>query len=83
MENMSECKRLFSQAYVLGGSPCSGKSTIAEKLSKRFGWGYYKVDDYEREHLRRCRPDRHPTMCRYAEMSWDEIWAEVEVFEQE
>lgn len=65
---------LFAQAYVLGGSPCSGKSTIAERLSRDFHWQYYKVDDYEREHLERCDPDRHPTMHTYAAISWNEIW---------
>ena len=32
--------------YYLGGSPCCGKSTIAEKLSKKYGFKYYKVDDF-------------------------------------
>ena len=67
-------KILFSQAYILGGSPCSGKSTIAERLSSELRLPYYKVDDHEREHLNRCHPDRHPTMCKYAKMGWNEIW---------
>lgn len=31
--------------YILGGSPCSGKSTIAGMLQKEYGFYYYKVDD--------------------------------------
>ena len=69
-----QTKQLFSHAYILGGSPCSGKSTIAEGLAREFGLQYYKVDDHESAHSNRCDPDRHPTMYRYATMSWNEIW---------
>lgn len=65
---------MFAQAYILGGSPCSGKSTLTARLSRQFNLPYYKVDDHEREHSSRRRPDRHPVMCKYAKMSWNEIW---------
>ena len=32
--------------YYIGGLPCSGKSTIAEILSKKYDLYYFKVDDY-------------------------------------
>ena len=32
--------------YYIGGSPCSGKSTIAEALSEKYNLHYFKVDDY-------------------------------------
>lgn len=32
--------------YYIGGSPASGKSTIAKLLAKQFGFSYYKLDDY-------------------------------------
>jgi adenylate kinase family enzyme len=67
-------QHVLSKAYVLGGSPCSGKSTIAERLEKEFGFQYYKVDDHEREHSKRSDPMLHPIMHQYATMSWDEIW---------
>ncbi|MBK8905781.1 MAG: hypothetical protein IPM53_31655 [Anaerolineaceae bacterium] len=67
-------KALFAQAYILGGSPCSGKSTIAERLSQEFQLAYYKVDDHERAHSARCSPERHPVMHRLKGMSWEEIW---------
>ncbi len=69
-----EIQRFFSQAYILGGSPCSGKSTIAERLSHQFNLQYYKVDDYEKEHANRCRSESHPVMYKYSKMSWNEIW---------
>src|SRR5688572_779580 len=67
-------KQLFSQAYILGGSPCSGKSTIAERLSSEFNLQYYKVDDYERDHSKLSNARRHPTMYRYSTMNWNGIW---------
>lgn len=68
--------QIFSHAYVLGGSPCSGKSTVAAQLARDFDLAYYKADDYEAAHLQRCRPDRHPVMWRYAHMIWHEIWSQ-------
>lgn len=65
---------MFRHAYVLGGSPCCGKSTITARLAERLDLQYYKVDDYEFTHLDRCDPEQQPLMHRYAQMSWDEIW---------
>lgn len=70
----SPIQQVFSQAYILGGSPCSGKSTIAEKLSSQYKLEYYKVDDHESAHVARCRPDRHPVMFKYSKMCWNDIW---------
>jgi 2-phosphoglycerate kinase len=67
---------LFSQAYILGGSPCSGKSSIAEKLTALYGFHYYKVDDHDQEHLQRCQPDKQPVMFKYSRLSWNEIWSQ-------
>jgi hypothetical protein len=67
-------QQLFSQAYILGGSPCSGKSTIAKRLSRQYQMQYYKVDDHENAHARKVQPDRHPVMDRYSKMNWEQIW---------
>lgn len=32
--------------YYIGGSPCSGKSTVAELIAKKFDLYYFKVDDF-------------------------------------
>jgi adenylate kinase family enzyme len=66
---------LLSQAYILGGSPCSGKSTIAERLAAQYGLHYYKVDDHEEDHAKRCDPVRHPVMVAYSKMRWNDIWS--------
>jgi adenylate kinase family enzyme len=67
---------LFSSSYVLGGSPCSGKSTLAERLSHENQLPYYKVDDHLWRHLEQSDPESQPTMAAYAAMSWDQIWSQ-------
>jgi 2-phosphoglycerate kinase len=73
----SYLQQLLSHAYILGGSPCSGKSTIAEMLSARYDLQYYKADDHESEHMQRSRSDQQPAMYRYSKMSWDRIWSQA------
>ena len=34
------------KTYFIGGSPCSGKSTITEILAKKYDLYYFKVDDF-------------------------------------
>ncbi|MDT8381557.1 MAG: hypothetical protein RQ728_04800 [Brevefilum sp.] len=66
---------IFSSSFILGGSPCSGKSTIAERLSQAFELTYYKVDDHIKRHLEKANPQEQPTMAAYSHMSWNDIWS--------
>ena len=43
--------------YCIGGSPCSGKSTIAEALAAKHGLHYFKVDDHLDKYLKRGAAD--------------------------
>ncbi|MBN1976681.1 MAG: hypothetical protein JW918_04690 [Anaerolineae bacterium] len=63
-------------AHVLwmGGSPCSGKSSIAEMLAEKYGLRVYRCDDAFWEHAKRVDPVAHPTFHRLTHMAWDEIW---------
>jgi 2-phosphoglycerate kinase len=58
----------------MGGSPCSGKSSIAEVLAEKHGLHVYKCDDAFWEHAKRVDPVAHPTFYRLTRMTWDEIW---------
>lgn len=71
-----QLRSLFSASYVLGGSPCSGKSTLAERLSRDYGLPYYKVDDHLWRHLEQADPRSQPTMAAYGAMTWEEIWSQ-------
>ncbi len=42
----------WNGVYWLGGSPCSGKSSIATALVEQFGLHYYKCDDHFDHHLK-------------------------------
>ena len=78
-------KDILSKVYFIGGSPCSGKSSIAEKLSKEYNMDYYKIDDYEFQHINRSNSNDHPIMSKFKEIVWDEIWmrpVEVQVNEE-
>jgi 2-phosphoglycerate kinase len=66
----------FSSSFVLGGSPCSGKSTLAERLSTEHNLPYYRADDHMWRHLEQANSREQPTMFAYSKMSWDEIWSQ-------
>lgn len=36
---------------IIGGSPCSGKSTFAKKYAEEFGYQYISTDDYLQKHI--------------------------------
>ncbi len=46
-------------AYWMGGSVCSGKSTVAEQLAREWGAHVYDYDKSERNHLERLAKADH------------------------
>lgn len=76
MRDQLNLRCLFSISYVLGGSPCSGKSTLAERLSQDFRLPDYKVDDHMWRHLEQADPQSQPTMAAYSKLSWDQMWSQ-------
>jgi hypothetical protein len=60
----------------LGGTPCSGKSAVAQQLIARYPLQLYHYDRYERAHFARRDPERHPTYCAEAALSMDERWVQ-------
>ena len=60
--------------YWLGGSPCSGKSSIAEYLVRDFGFQYYKCDDHLDEYIDRGVLLNIPVMKRLKTFTTDEMW---------
>lgn len=60
--------------YWIGGSPCSGKSSVAEQLAESCNLSLYRVDDHYGEHIEQINPVRHPTMALLSQMSWDDLW---------
>lgn len=62
------------EIYYIGGSPCSGKSTVAEALAKRCGLTYFKTDDYLDELIDEGADAGLPVCRRIRSMSAEETW---------
>lgn len=67
-------EQIFANTLFIGGSPCSGKSTIAAALAERYNFAYYKIDDYEGEHINRSDSRQHTIMHKWKNPVWDDIW---------
>lgn len=72
---MSNLKKKLSHIYWIGGSPCSGKTSIARMLTEEQGFHYYKSDDLYDDHLLRSRLDLQPKMSKLKGLSWGQYWA--------
>lgn len=64
----------LAQLFWIGGSPCSGKSSITDRLAKRHGMGIYRCDDEFSQHLARIDPETMPVAARLANTSCDGLW---------
>lgn len=60
--------------YWIGGSPCSGKSTLAAQLTGAYGLLLYACDDRFPTHQRQADPLLQPSLNALSGMTWDEIW---------
>lgn len=61
-------------AYYLGGSPCSGKSTIAELISNKYDFHYFKVDDYLEKYIEKAALNNKPMCAKVRSMNQEQIW---------
>jgi len=64
----------MAEVFYIGGSPCSGKSTIAEMLIEKHGFQYYKLDDHLSEYLVKGSNDGIDLYKKVTSMSLDETW---------
>lgn len=63
----------FDQIYWIGGSPCAGKSTIAQTLADCYHPHYYQCDSWFEAHQQHAQPEHQPLLARLGGMSCDEI----------
>jgi hypothetical protein len=64
----------LSHVLWMGGSPCSGKSSMAEILAERYQLRTYHVDDAFHQHKDRFNPQEHPTLYKWTDLPWSELW---------
>jgi hypothetical protein len=69
-----ELRARLAHVHWIGGSPCSGKSSIVERLSERHAFRSYRADDAFPAHSALAGAEAQPHLYRVARMSWDEIW---------
>jgi hypothetical protein len=74
----------LAHVYWIGGSSCSGKSSMVERLSARYAFRPYRADDAFPAHAAQAQAGAEPHLYRVARMNWDEIWGRpVEVLLQD
>ena len=62
------------RVLFIGGSPCSGKSTVAERISEEYGAYYFKADDFLDKFTNIAAEKGYPTCKKSITMTSDEIW---------
>ena len=60
--------------YYIGGSPCAGKSSVAEILSQKYGLYYFKVDDFLDGYMRAGARKGHPICGKAVRMNAEQTW---------
>lgn len=62
------------KTYFIGGSPCSGKSTITEILAKKYDLFYFKVDDFLDKYIDMGAREGRPVCTEIQSMTPEETW---------
>lgn len=62
------------ELYYIGGSPCSGKSTVAEIIAEKYGFHYFKVDNYLENYTQKGAENYYPICKKQLEMCPEQIW---------
>ena len=74
LKTMSEPEDELNRVFWLGGSPCSGKSSISEILARRFDLDIYHVDEAFEAHRQRINPAQQPALSKWLASSWNDRW---------
>lgn len=64
----------MTKIYYIGGSPCAGKSTVAEILSKKHNLYYFKVDDFLDNYTKAGALKGYPICKKTVELTAEQIW---------
>lgn len=64
----------MADIYYIGGSPCCGKSTIAEMFAKKYDFYYLKADDFLDAYIERGSKENLRICKKQYEMNAEQIW---------
>src|SRR5450432_2340819 len=72
----------LSHIYWLGGSPCAGKTSIADALAQTYGFQIYHCDIAFFRHEKIVTPEKHPVLYKLAHLTSEQLWIERPVKQQ-
>ncbi|HEV2661385.1 MAG TPA: hypothetical protein VGU68_12335 [Ktedonobacteraceae bacterium] len=72
----------LAHVYWLGGSPCAGKSSIADNLAQAYGLRVYRCDDAFFMHEKIVTPELQPVFYSMVHMSSEELWIRRSIEQQ-
>jgi 2-phosphoglycerate kinase len=64
----------FTNIYWIGGSPCSGKSSVADLLAEKYGFALYRCDEAFYEHRKIVTAELQPVFHRLVHLSSEDLW---------
>ena len=67
-------KKSLAHVFWIGGSPCSGKSCIAEMLAETYGLRVYHADDAFEGHRKLVTAHQQPMLHKWINTAWNELW---------
>ena len=71
---MDRHQAALAHVLWLGGSPCSGKSSIARLLADRYGLRTYSCDEAFGRHREKLTAERQPTLYKWTHTPWADLW---------
>jgi 2-phosphoglycerate kinase len=73
-QEMNSLAQRLAHVYWIGGSPCSGKSSIVTWLQERTNLTCYSCDDAFWRHAQEIDRDRAPTLYKVTHLTWEALW---------
>jgi hypothetical protein len=67
-------QRQLAHVHWLGGSPCAGKSSVADTLATKYDYQLYRCDDAFERHAAIVTAERYPIFSALSALSGDALW---------
>lgn len=80
--HLKTLQRQLAHVYWLGGSPCAGKSSIADNLVQTYGFQIYRCDDAFFRHEKIVTLEHQPIFYRLVHLSSEELWMKRPIEQQ-
>ncbi|MGN6810275.1 MAG: hypothetical protein ACTHMP_05330, partial [Thermomicrobiales bacterium] len=67
-------RQALTHVLWLGGTPCSGKTSVTKLLAEQYAVQVYHYDRHEKTHIARSNPERQPFLHADSTLTMDERW---------